>query len=75
MIALWCTQEDPSLRPTMKTVSLMLEGVLEVPVPLDPSSFVCSKSVVLFGGGQGLRSQLLPIDELLKLLVIYRSCF
>ncbi|XAR53377.1 Non-specific serine/threonine protein kinase [Bertholletia excelsa] len=43
MIALWCTQEDPSLKPTMKTVSLMLEGVLEAPVPPDPPSFVRSK--------------------------------
>ncbi|XP_021831057.1 G-type lectin S-receptor-like serine/threonine-protein kinase LECRK3, partial [Prunus avium] len=30
MIAIWCIQEDPSLRPTMKKVTLMLEGTVEV---------------------------------------------
>ncbi|KAL9386262.1 hypothetical protein Peur_019386 [Populus x canadensis] len=33
MIAFWCIQEDPSLRPTMRKVTQMLEGVVEVPVP------------------------------------------
>ncbi|XP_039165900.1 G-type lectin S-receptor-like serine/threonine-protein kinase LECRK1 [Eucalyptus grandis] len=33
MTALWCIQEDPSLRPTMKKITRMLEGVVEVPVP------------------------------------------
>ncbi|GLT82269.1 hypothetical protein SLE2022_006680 [Rubroshorea leprosula] len=33
MIAIWCIQEEPSLRPTMKRVSQMLEGTLEVPLP------------------------------------------
>ncbi|GLT82251.1 hypothetical protein SLE2022_006510 [Rubroshorea leprosula] len=33
MIAVWCIQEEPSLRPTMKRVSQMLEGTLEVPLP------------------------------------------
>lgn len=28
MIAIWCIQEDPSLRPTMKKVTQMLEGVV-----------------------------------------------
>ena len=32
MVAFWCTQEDPSQRPTMKTVMEMLEGATEVPV-------------------------------------------
>lgn len=41
-IAIWCIQEDPSLRPTMKKVTLMLEGVVEVPIPPDPSSFISS---------------------------------
>ncbi|KAL9349173.1 hypothetical protein Peur_056428 [Populus x canadensis] len=31
-IAFWCIQEDPSLRPTMRKVTQMLEGVVEVPV-------------------------------------------
>ena len=33
MIALWCIQEDPSLRPTMKKVLQMLEGFVDVPTP------------------------------------------
>ncbi|RDX94523.1 G-type lectin S-receptor-like serine/threonine-protein kinase RLK1, partial [Mucuna pruriens] len=37
MIALWCVQEDPDLRPTMRTVTQMLEGVVEVQVPPCPS--------------------------------------
>ncbi|AES66383.2 malectin/receptor-like kinase family protein [Medicago truncatula] len=36
MIAIWCIQEDPSLRPTMKNVLLMLEGIVEVAVPPSP---------------------------------------
>uniref|UniRef100_A0A5B7AA86 Receptor-like serine/threonine-protein kinase n=2 Tax=Davidia involucrata TaxID=16924 RepID=A0A5B7AA86_DAVIN len=42
MIAIWCIQEDPSLRPTMKKVTQMLEGAVEVSVPPDPSSFISS---------------------------------
>ncbi|KAK4842812.1 hypothetical protein QYF36_000428 [Acer negundo] len=33
MIAIWCIQDDPSKRPTMKMVMQMLEGLLEVPQP------------------------------------------
>ncbi|KAI4383677.1 hypothetical protein MLD38_009485 [Melastoma candidum] len=40
--ALWCIQEDPSLRPTMKKVTLMLEGAVSVPVPPEPCSFLSS---------------------------------
>jgi len=36
MIAIWCTQEDPSLRPTMKKVMLMLEEIVEVAIPPSP---------------------------------------
>ncbi|CAN6556017.1 unnamed protein product [Malus baccata var. baccata] len=39
MVAIWCTQEDPSLRPTMMKVVQMLEGVAEVPVPPCPSPY------------------------------------
>ncbi|XP_068337743.1 G-type lectin S-receptor-like serine/threonine-protein kinase LECRK3 [Pyrus communis] len=39
MVAIWCIQEDPSLRPTMKKVVQMLEGVVEVPVPPCPSPY------------------------------------
>uniref|UniRef100_A0A803KM02 Non-specific serine/threonine protein kinase n=1 Tax=Chenopodium quinoa TaxID=63459 RepID=A0A803KM02_CHEQI len=39
MVALWCIQEDPSLRRTMKRVIQMLEGMAEVASPPCPTSF------------------------------------
>jgi hypothetical protein len=36
MVAIWCIQEDPSLRPTMRRATQMLEGVVEVLVPPCP---------------------------------------
>ncbi|KAF5481233.1 hypothetical protein F2P56_001901 [Juglans regia] len=36
-VGLWCIQEDPALRPSMKSVILMLEGTMDIPVP--PSLF------------------------------------
>ena len=42
MVAIWCIQENPSLRPTMKKVVLMLEGSVEVSVPPDPTSYISS---------------------------------
>ncbi|KAJ0021461.1 hypothetical protein Pint_31258 [Pistacia integerrima] len=39
MVAIWCIQEDLSLRPTMRKVIQMLEGVLEVPFPPCPWPF------------------------------------
>ncbi|CAO2841282.1 unnamed protein product [Amaranthus hypochondriacus] len=39
MVALWCIQEDSNVRPTMKRVTQMLEGVAEVPNPPSPTSF------------------------------------
>ncbi|KAH7560480.1 hypothetical protein JRO89_XS10G0029100 [Xanthoceras sorbifolium] len=41
-IAIWCIQEDPSLRPTMKKVTQMMEGAVEVSAPPDPTSFISS---------------------------------
>ncbi|WCJ36977.1 G-type lectin S-receptor-like serine/threonine-protein kinase LECRK3 [Euphorbia peplus] len=38
-VAIWCIQEDPNLRPTMKMVMLMLEGIVKVPVPPCPCPF------------------------------------
>jgi len=36
-IAIWCVQGDPSLRPTMRRVVWMMEGIMEVdPLPADP---------------------------------------
>ncbi|PQM38490.1 G-type lectin S-receptor-like serine/threonine-protein kinase RLK1 [Prunus yedoensis var. nudiflora] len=42
MVAIWCIQEDPSLRPTMRKVVQMLEGVVEVRAPPCPSSYTRS---------------------------------
>ncbi|KAJ0510992.1 putative protein kinase RLK-Pelle-SD-2b family [Helianthus annuus] len=39
MVGLWCVQENPSLRPTMRKVIQMLEGVIEVSEPPCPSPF------------------------------------
>ncbi|KAK1427012.1 hypothetical protein QVD17_15694 [Tagetes erecta] len=38
-IGLWCVQEDPSLRPHMKEVVLMLEGSVNVGTPPSHTSF------------------------------------
>ncbi|XP_057515285.1 G-type lectin S-receptor-like serine/threonine-protein kinase LECRK3 [Amaranthus tricolor] len=43
MVGLWCIQEDPSLRPKMRMVVQMLEGLADVPVPPCPS-FAVSKT-------------------------------
>ena len=45
MVAIWCIQEDPSLRPTMGKVMQMLEGVVHVPVPPCPSPFTTITSL------------------------------
>ncbi|KAG9142930.1 hypothetical protein Leryth_006206 [Lithospermum erythrorhizon] len=37
MIGLWCIQENASSRPTMRTVSQMLEGIVEVTSPPCPN--------------------------------------
>lgn len=38
LVGLWCVQEDPSLRPSIKRVVQMLEGTVEIPVPPNPGS-------------------------------------
>ncbi|KAM5582577.1 G-type lectin S-receptor-like serine/threonine-protein kinase LECRK3 [Rosa sericea] len=38
-IAMWCIQENPSLRTTMKKTIQMLEGTVEVSKPPDPSAY------------------------------------
>ena len=35
-VGLWCVQEDPALRPSMKNVILMLEGKINIPIPPSP---------------------------------------
>jgi hypothetical protein len=37
-VALWCIQENPFLRPTMKGVMLMLEGITDIAIPPCPDS-------------------------------------
>uniref|UniRef100_A0A2N9EYK6 Protein kinase domain-containing protein n=1 Tax=Fagus sylvatica TaxID=28930 RepID=A0A2N9EYK6_FAGSY len=37
-VALWCILDDPSLRPSMKKVLLMLEGTMDIPIPPNPTS-------------------------------------
>ncbi|XP_021833209.1 G-type lectin S-receptor-like serine/threonine-protein kinase LECRK3 [Prunus avium] len=38
-VGLWCIQDEPTLRPSMKKVLLMLEGTVDIPTPPNPSSF------------------------------------
>ncbi|AES94317.1 putative protein kinase RLK-Pelle-SD-2b family [Medicago truncatula] len=38
-IAIWCIQEHPEMRPTMRMVMQMLEDVVKVPDPPSPFSF------------------------------------
>ncbi|PNX71957.1 G-type lectin S-receptor-like serine/threonine-protein kinase [Trifolium pratense] len=45
MIAIWCVQEDPCLRPTMRNVIHMLEGTAEVQVPPCPSPISIEYSI------------------------------
>ncbi|PON43480.1 S-receptor-like serine/threonine-protein kinase [Trema orientale] len=37
-VGLWCIQDEPALRPSMKSVVLMLEGITDVSVPPCPTS-------------------------------------
>ncbi|XP_052205892.1 G-type lectin S-receptor-like serine/threonine-protein kinase LECRK3 [Diospyros lotus] len=37
---LWCVQDEPSLRPSMKKIVLMLEGTVDIPTPPNPTSFL-----------------------------------
>uniref|UniRef100_A0A2N9J8Q1 Protein kinase domain-containing protein n=1 Tax=Fagus sylvatica TaxID=28930 RepID=A0A2N9J8Q1_FAGSY len=46
MVAIWCIQEDPSLRPTMGKVMQMLEGVVHVHVPPCPSPFTTNNEFI-----------------------------
>lgn len=41
-VALWCLQEDPSMRPNMLKVTQMLDGAVAIPSPPDPCSFISS---------------------------------
>ncbi|WVZ84084.1 hypothetical protein U9M48_031155 [Paspalum notatum var. saurae] len=39
VVALWCVQEDPTMRPSMMKVVQMLDGASSIPTPPDSSSF------------------------------------
>ncbi|XP_059453435.1 G-type lectin S-receptor-like serine/threonine-protein kinase LECRK2 [Corylus avellana] len=41
-IGIWCIQDEPSFRPSMKKVVLMLEGTVEIPAPPSPTSIITS---------------------------------
>ncbi|KAK7347513.1 hypothetical protein VNO80_22045 [Phaseolus coccineus] len=36
-VGLWCVQDTPSLRPLIKNVILMLEGLKDIPIPPSPT--------------------------------------
>ncbi|XP_058099880.1 G-type lectin S-receptor-like serine/threonine-protein kinase LECRK3 [Magnolia sinica] len=37
-VGLWCIQDEPALRPSMKNVILMMEGNVDIPIPPSPIS-------------------------------------
>ena len=37
-VALWCILDEPSLRPSVKKILLMLEGTEDIPIPPSPNS-------------------------------------
>ena len=37
-MALWCILDEPSLRPSMKKILLMLEGTEDISIPPGPNS-------------------------------------
>jgi tRNA A-37 threonylcarbamoyl transferase component Bud32 len=39
-LGIWCIQDEPSLRPSMKKVLLMLEGTIDIPIPPSPDCFL-----------------------------------
>ncbi|KAI6691921.1 hypothetical protein NL676_019631 [Syzygium grande] len=39
-VALWCILEEPSLRPSMRKVLLMMEGTVDIPIPPCPTSIL-----------------------------------
>ncbi|KAE9600818.1 putative protein kinase RLK-Pelle-SD-2b family [Lupinus albus] len=45
IIGIWCVQEDPNIRPTIRKVTQMLEGVVEVQVPPCPSPITIQYSL------------------------------
>ncbi|GKD02313.1 hypothetical protein Tco_1177287 [Tanacetum coccineum] len=71
MVAIWCVQETPSLRPTMRKVIQMLEGAVEVTEPPCPSPF--SSSVTRTTGQSGFTRGMIDLRadvELKDILVV-----
>ncbi|KAJ4715252.1 putative Receptor-like protein kinase 1 [Melia azedarach] len=38
MVGLWCVQDEPALRPSMKSVVMMLEGITDAAIPPCPTA-------------------------------------
>ncbi|KAF5932276.1 hypothetical protein HYC85_028447 [Camellia sinensis] len=38
-VGLWCIQDEPPLRPSMKSVVLMLEGITDISIPPCPTTY------------------------------------
>ncbi|XP_022750965.1 G-type lectin S-receptor-like serine/threonine-protein kinase LECRK1 [Durio zibethinus] len=42
MVALWCIQDEPALRPCIKSVVMMLEGITDISIPPCPTASLSS---------------------------------
>lgn len=42
-VGLWCVQDSPPLRPSIKNVILMLEGLKDIPIPPPPAETSLNK--------------------------------
>ncbi|XVF59035.1 hypothetical protein PTKIN_Ptkin07bG0241700 [Pterospermum kingtungense] len=38
MVALWCIQDEPALRPSIRSIVIMLEGITDIPIPPCPTA-------------------------------------
>ncbi|KAI8012684.1 G-type lectin S-receptor-like serine/threonine-protein kinase LECRK3 [Camellia lanceoleosa] len=38
-VGLWCIQDEPALRPSMKSVVMMLEGITDISIPPCPTTY------------------------------------
>ncbi|KAL5566507.1 hypothetical protein UlMin_029671 [Ulmus minor] len=47
MVSMWCIQENPALRPNMRKVVQMLEGIVEVQVPPCPSPYSRTTTITI----------------------------
>lgn len=42
LVALWCVQNSPELRPSMSSMVMLLEGGMEVPLPPNPFPYLAA---------------------------------